>query len=65
MSELPSDEPSITATGADPSRREAAAQEARSAQTFAVSSTPAKAGFYAWRFQTWRPFIENLKPGTA
>jgi hypothetical protein len=38
MSELPPDEPSIAAAGADTAGREAAAQEARGAQTFAVTS---------------------------
>jgi hypothetical protein len=42
MSELlPPDEPSIAAAGADPGRRNAAAQEARGAQAFAVTSAPA------------------------
>ena len=41
MSELPPDEPSIAAAGADSGRRMAAAHEARGAQTFAVTSAPA------------------------
>jgi hypothetical protein len=41
MSELPPDEPSIAATRADPARRKATAQEARGAQSFAVTSSPA------------------------
>jgi hypothetical protein len=70
MSELPPDEPSITAPGADSSRREAAAQEARSAQTFAVSAepTPTPISVSAGESQVlraWHPFIENPKPGTA
>jgi hypothetical protein len=39
MSELPPDESSIAA--ADPGRRKAAALEARSVQTFTVTSAPA------------------------
>jgi hypothetical protein len=41
MSELPPDESSIAAVGADPGRRKAAAHEARGVQTFAVTSAPA------------------------
>jgi hypothetical protein len=41
MSELPPDEPSNSAAGADPGRREAAAHEAHGVQTFAVTSAPA------------------------
>jgi hypothetical protein len=41
MSDLPPDESSIAAAGADPGRRKAAAHEARGVQTFAVTSAPA------------------------
>src|SRR5262249_52099317 len=41
MSELPFDEPSIAAAGADPGRRDAAAQEARGARAFAVAPAAA------------------------
>jgi hypothetical protein len=40
MSELSPDGPSIAAAGADPGRRKTAANEARGAQTFAVTSAP-------------------------
>jgi hypothetical protein len=40
MSELPSDKLCIADAGANPGRRKAAAQEARGAQTFAVTSAP-------------------------
>jgi len=75
MSEQSPDEPSIAATRADPGRRKAAAQEARGAHTFAVTSaptaTPLPVGasenqlLRVCRLQTSEPFIENLKPGTA
>jgi hypothetical protein len=45
MSELPPDESSIAAAGADPARRKAAADEARGVQTFAVTSAPAATPF--------------------
>ena len=38
MPELPPDDPSFAAAGADPGRRKSAADEARGAQSFAVSS---------------------------
>jgi hypothetical protein len=74
MAELTSlDEPSIAATRADPGRRNAATQEARGAQSLAVTSAPAAmpipigvggSQFLRVWLQPSEPFIEN-KVGTA
>jgi hypothetical protein len=72
MSKLSPDEPSIAESGANPGGRKSAAQEARGAQTLALTSppaaTPVRAGeskLRVCRPQPSEPFIENLKLGTA
>lgn len=75
MFELYPNEASVAASAADPAKRKAAAQEARGAQSFAVTSAPAAkpipvgAGgsqfLRCCRLQRSEPFIENLKLGTA
>jgi hypothetical protein len=69
MSKLSPDEPSIAPSRADSVRRTAAAQEARGAQTFALTlaptATPVAVGasesqpLRVWRLQHSEPFIEN------
>ena len=71
MFELSRDESSIVG---DPGRRRAAAQEARGARTFTVTSAPAATLILVnddesqflrlGRLQPSEPFVEKLKPGT-
>jgi hypothetical protein len=75
MSEVLPDEAFVAAAGTHSGSVKAAAQEARGAQTFAVTSAPTAtpiavgAGgsqfLRGWRLQPSEPFIENLKLGTA
>jgi hypothetical protein len=65
MSELAPDDSSVAGAGADPGRRKAAAEEARGAQTLAVTSAPVLVGAGESQFCASGRLQPYLKLGTA